>query len=72
VSEGNDSLVRINVGSEMVADGIPPWIARRHLGEEVDVAIDVAQRQLFYKYMEEGITTAVAQFRGKSDGAYGH
>ena len=67
VSEGNDSLVRINVGSEMVADGIPPWIARRRMGEEVDVAIDVAQRQLFYKYMEESIATAVAEFRGSGE-----
>jgi hypothetical protein len=67
VSEENDSLVRINVGSEMVADGIPPWIARRRMGEEVDVAIDVAQRQLFYKYMEESIATAVAEFHGRGD-----
>lgn len=63
VSEENNSLVRINVGSEMVADGIPPWIARRRMGEEVDIAIDVAQRQLFYKYLEESIAVAVAEFR---------
>src|ERR1700691_600063 len=64
VSEENDALVRINVGSEMVADGIPPWIARRRVGEDVDVAIDVAQRQLFYQYMQESIARAVTEFRG--------
>jgi hypothetical protein len=64
VSEENDALVRINVGSEMVADGIPPWIARRRMGEDVDVAIDVAQRQLFYQYMQESIARAVTEFRG--------
>jgi hypothetical protein len=69
VSEENDSLVRINVGSEMVADGIPPWIARRRMGEDVDVAIDVAQRQLFYQYLQESIAKAVAEFRG-SDRRY--
>lgn len=69
VSEENDALVRINVGSEMVADGIPPWIARRRMGEDVDVAIDVAQRQLFYQYLQESIAKAVAEFRG-SDRRY--
>jgi hypothetical protein len=64
VSEENDALVRINVGSELVADGIPPWIARRRMGEDVDVAIDVAQRQLFYQYMQESIARAVTEFRG--------
>ena len=66
VSEENDALVRINVGSEMVADGIPPWIARRRMGEDVDVAIDVAQRQLFYQYMQESIARAVTEFRGSN------
>jgi hypothetical protein len=70
VSEEDDALVRINVGSEMVADGIPPWIARRRMGEEVDVAIDVAQRKLFYRYLEESIATAVAQFRVGGDRHY--
>lgn len=67
VSEENDALVRILVGSEMVADGIPPWIARRRMGEEVDVAIDVAQRKLFYQYLQESIAVAVANFRGTGD-----
>jgi hypothetical protein len=71
VSEENDALVRISVGSEMVADGIPPWIARRRMGEEVDVAIDVAQRKLFYQYLEESIAGAVAEFRVGGDRPHG-
>jgi hypothetical protein len=67
VSEQNDALVRINVGTDMVADGIPPWIARRRMGEDVDVAIDVAQRQLFYTYLEESLSSAVAAFRAGGD-----
>jgi len=70
VSEEDDALVRISVGSEMVAQGIPPWIARRRLGEEVDVAVDLAQRKLFYQFMEERIAGAVAQFRVGGDRPY--
>ena len=72
VSEENDALIRIIVGSEMVADGIPPWIARRRMGEDVDVAIDVAQRQLFYQYLQESIARAVAEFRGSGGRPHGH
>ncbi len=71
VSEENDALVRINVGSDMVADGIPPWIARRRMGEDVDVAVDIAQRQLFYQFLQERIAKAVAEFRG-GDRPYAH
>jgi hypothetical protein len=66
VSADNDALVRIIVGSELVADGIPPWIARRRMGEEVDAAIDLAQRQLFYQFLQDHIAKAVAEFRGGS------
>ena len=66
MSEDNDALVRVIVGSEMVADGIPPWIARRRMGEEVDASIDLAQRQLFYQFLQDHIAKAVAGFRGGS------
>jgi hypothetical protein len=70
VSEEDDAMVRISVGSEMVAQGIPPWIARRRMGEEVDIAIDLAQRKLFYQFLEERIADAVAQFRIGGDRPY--
>jgi hypothetical protein len=71
VSTENDALVRITVGSEMVADGIPPWIARRRMGEDVDVSIDLAQRKLFYQYLEESVAGAVAEFRRGDDRPHG-
>lgn len=69
VSEDNDSLVHVRVGTEMVADGVPPWIARRRQGQEVEAAIDVSQRQLFYRFLEENISTAVLRFRSRGDRA---
>ena len=69
VSEDNDSLVHVKVGTEMVADGVPPWIARRREGQEVEAAIDVSQRQLFYNFLEENISSAVLRFRTRGDRA---
>jgi hypothetical protein len=69
VSEDNDSLVHVKVGTEMVADGVPPWIARRREGHEVEAAIDISQRQLFYRFLEENISAAVLRFRNRGDRA---
>jgi hypothetical protein len=69
VAEDNDSLVHVRVGTEMVADGVPPWIARRREGQEVEAAIDVSQRQLFYKFLDENISSAVLRFRARGDRA---
>jgi hypothetical protein len=67
VAEDNDSLVHVRVGTETVADGVPPWIARRREGRDVEAAIDISQRRLFYRYLEETISDAVARFRDRSD-----
>ena len=69
VSEENDLLVHVRVGTEMVADGVPPWIARRREGQEVEAAIDISQRQLFYRFLEENISAAVIRFRARGDRA---
>ena len=61
VLEENDSLVRVHVGSGVIADGVPPWIARRT--EDSDVATDEAQRQRFYQWLDESIFMAVDRFR---------
>jgi hypothetical protein len=61
VMEENDSLVRVHVGSGVIADGIPPWIARRT--EDSDVATDAEQRQRFYQWLDESIFLAVDRFR---------
>ncbi len=61
VLEENDSLVRVHVGSGVIADGIPPWIARRT--EDSDVATDAEQRQRFYQWLDQSIFMAVDRFR---------
>lgn len=61
VFEENDSLVRVHVGSGVIADGVPPWIVRRTT--DSDVATDLEQRQRFYKWLEESIFLAVDRFR---------
>src|ERR1700730_18641667 len=63
----SDALVHVRVGTERVADGVPPWIARRREGQEVEAAIDVSQRQLFYRFLEENISTAVLRCRSRGD-----
>jgi len=69
VSEEDDSLVHVRVGTEMVADGVPPWIAQRREGHEMTGSIDDSQRRLFYRFLEENITAAVNRFRGRGDRA---
>jgi hypothetical protein len=61
VLEENDTLVRVHVGSGVIADGVPPWIVRR--SEETDMATDTAQRQRFYQWLDESIFMAVDRFR---------
>jgi hypothetical protein len=67
VAEDDDALVHVRVGTETVANGIPPWIARRNEGQDVEAAIDISQRRLFYRYLEETISDAVTRFRERSD-----
>jgi hypothetical protein len=61
VLEEHDSLVRVHVGSGVIADGVPPWIVRR--SEEHDMASDAEQRQRFYQWLDESIFLAVERFR---------
>jgi hypothetical protein len=65
--EDDQSRVYVRVGAEMVADGVPPWIARRSQGVEVEAAIDISQRQIFYQLLEENISAAVIRFRARDD-----
>ncbi len=61
VLEQNDFLVRVHVGSGVIADGVPPWILRRTADR--DVATDIEQRQRFYQWLDESIFLAVDRFR---------
>lgn len=67
VAEDDDALVHVRVGTETVANGIPPWIARRKEGQDVEAAIDISQRRLFYRHLGETISEAVTRFRERSD-----
>ena len=67
VGEEDDSLVHVRVGTEMVADGVPPWIAKRKEGHEMTASIDESQRRLFYRFLEENINSAVSRFRNRGD-----
>lgn len=61
VFEENDTLVRVHVGSGVIADAVPPWIV--HRTEDSDVATDTAHRQRFYLWLDESIFMAVDRFR---------
>ena len=61
VLEENNSLVRVHVGSGVIADGVPPWIVRRT--DRADMATDLEQRQRFYHWLDESIFMAVDRFR---------
>ncbi len=67
VAEDDQSRVRVRVAAEMVADTVPPWIARRSQGVEVGAAIDISQRQRFYQRLEENIAAAVTRLRSRED-----
>jgi hypothetical protein len=66
VFEENDTLVRVHVGSGVIADAVPPWIVSRN--EARDVATDAAQRQRFYQWLDESIFMAVDRFRTDRNG----
>jgi len=67
VHQHEDALVTVRVGREMVAKGIPPWIVRRRDGDRLPESAERAQRQLFYRFLEENITVAVHRLRQRAD-----
>ncbi len=62
ISDEDDAMVHVTVGNDVVADEIPPWIARRREGLPFDAAIDLEERRLFYQSLEERIADAVTRF----------
>lgn len=63
----DDEGVHVGVGNELAADAVPPWIARRRGDADVEAAIDISQRERFYRFLEENISEAVARFRTHAD-----
>jgi hypothetical protein len=60
-NDDDDSTVHILVGGVTVPCGIPPWIARRRDGSDVEAAVDISQRRVFYQSLETTIAAAIAQ-----------
>ncbi len=65
ISDEDDALVHVTVGADVVADEIPPWIARRREGLPFDAATDLDERRLFYQSLEERIAEAVTRFAAR-------
>jgi hypothetical protein len=62
-ADADDALVDARVGQYVVARGVPPWIARRRAGLEVDDQVDAEQRQLFRQFLVDHIASEVAEQR---------
>lgn len=69
VPEDNDSLVRVHVGSGVIADGVPPWIGHRAQDTDREMAIDISQRKRFYEWLDESIFMAIDRFRTSREGS---
>ncbi|MHB8718891.1 MAG: hypothetical protein ACYDAC_08385 [Candidatus Dormibacteria bacterium] len=65
-NDGDDALVDVRVGSNVIARGVPPWIARRRAGQTVDAEVDAAQRDLFRRFFLDHIATEVARQRNQT------
>lgn len=59
VVEGEETTIRVRVGSGVVAEGVPPWIERHRRGIEVTEETDRSQRALFYAFLQKHIVAAV-------------
>jgi hypothetical protein len=60
-NDDDDSTVHVLVGGVTVPCGIPPWIARRSDGSDIEAAVDISQRRVFYQSLETTIAAAIAQ-----------
>ena len=59
VTEGEETTIRVRVGSGVVAEGVPPWVERHRRGIEVSEETDRNQRALFYAFLQKHIVAAV-------------
>ena len=60
VYESDDALVSLEIGEDAVAVGVPPWVTRRRLGQEVVAEVDAADRAQFYRFLDRHIRRALA------------
>ncbi len=56
----DDALIDVRVGANVIARGVPPWIARRRAGLNAGGQVDTDQRELFHRFFINHIAEAVA------------
>jgi hypothetical protein len=59
VEEGDDSIILVRLGDEVVASGIPPWIEARRRGEQLSGEDDAEQRRQFYAFIGDFLSEAL-------------
>jgi hypothetical protein len=59
VDEVDDCHVSARVDSELIGRGLPPWIANRQSGKQVDPGVDAAERAEFAAAMARSIELVV-------------
>ena len=59
VEEGDDSVVLVRLGDEVLASGTPPWIEARRNGQHLTEEEDREQRRSFYGFLENFLRDAV-------------
>lgn len=60
VEDGDDSVVHVRLGGEVVASGTPPWIDARRRGVHLSEEDDTAQRREFYGFLENFLSEALS------------
>ena len=63
--DDDDAMIDVRVGSNVIARGVPPWIARRRAGQTVDAGVDAEQRELFRRFFLDHIAAEVARQRSE-------
>ncbi|MBJ7608392.1 MAG: hypothetical protein JF887_03025 [Candidatus Dormibacteraeota bacterium] len=61
VDESDDSSVCARVDTELIGQGVPPWIEHRRAGEQVDAATDASERRAFSGAMARSIELVVTR-----------
>src|SRR5207302_2410312 len=59
VDEDDDAVVMAHVDTELIGQGVPPWIERRRRGVSVPEQVDAEQRRSFYDAIARSIELVV-------------
>lgn len=61
VDERDDATVFLKINSQILAQGVPPWITRRRQGETVAPAVDLEDRRQFYGFLQRFIAESLTR-----------